>query len=79
MPVAPHGSWASPITSDLVTADTVRLDQVMLDGPDIYWTESQPEKQGRYLVYRQAGKAPIKASTRTISRMMPRPKIRTPK
>lgn len=63
MPVAPHGSWASPITSDLVTADTVRLDQVMLDGPDIYWTESQPEKQGRYLVYRQAGKAPIEAVT----------------
>src|SRR3569623_876809 len=53
MPVAPYGSWASPITSDLVTADAVRLEQVMLAGSDIYWTESHPEKKGRYLVYRE--------------------------
>ncbi len=63
MPVAPYGSWASPITSDLVTADAVRLDQVMLDGSDIYWTESQPEKKGRYLVYRQNGDGPAEAVT----------------
>jgi dipeptidyl aminopeptidase/acylaminoacyl peptidase len=63
MPVAPYGSWASPITSDLVTADTVRLDQVMLDGRDIYWTESQPEKQGRYLVYRKRDNGAVEAVT----------------
>ncbi len=63
MPVAPYGSWASPITSDLVTADAVRLDQVMLDGSDIYWTESEPEKKGRYLVYRQRGDGPAEAVT----------------
>ncbi|WP_395014868.1 prolyl oligopeptidase family serine peptidase [Dongia sp.] len=63
MPVAPYGSWASPITSDLVTADAVRLDQVMLDGADIYWTESQPEKKGRYLIYRQRRDGAIEAVT----------------
>jgi dipeptidyl aminopeptidase/acylaminoacyl peptidase len=63
MPVAPYGSWASPITSDLVTADAVRLDQVMLDGSDIYWTESQPEKKGRTLVYRKRKDSPIEAVT----------------
>ncbi|GAB2177126.1 S9 family peptidase [Dongia sp. agr-C8] len=63
MPIAPYGSWASPITSDLVTADAIRLDQVMLDGADIYWTESQPEKKGRILVYRQRGDGAVEAMT----------------
>jgi dipeptidyl aminopeptidase/acylaminoacyl peptidase len=63
MPIAPFGSWASPITSDLVTADVVRLDQVMLDGSDIYWTESQPEKKGRYLLYRERKGGTVEALT----------------
>jgi hypothetical protein len=52
MVVSPYGFWSSPITSDLVVADAVRLDQVALDGSAIYWTESQPQKQGRSFVYR---------------------------
>ena len=52
MVVSAYGFWSSPITSDLVVADAIRLDQVGLDGNAIYWTESQPQKQGRYFVYR---------------------------
>ena len=52
MVVSPYGFWSSPITSDLVVADAIRLDQVALDGNAIYWTESQPQKQGRYFLYR---------------------------
>ena len=52
MVVSPYGFWSSPITSDLVVADAVRLDQVALDGSAIYWAESQPQKQGRSFVYR---------------------------
>jgi dipeptidyl aminopeptidase/acylaminoacyl peptidase len=63
MPVAPYGSWASPITADLVTADAVRLDQVLLDGPDLYWTESQPEKKGRTLLFREREGGTIEALT----------------
>ena len=37
---------------DLVVADAIRLDQVALDGSVIYWTKSQPQKQGRSFVYR---------------------------
>src|SRR5262245_21793466 len=44
--------WSSPITSDLVVADAIRLDQIALDGSASYWTESQPQKQGRSFVYR---------------------------
>jgi dipeptidyl aminopeptidase/acylaminoacyl peptidase len=50
----PYGSWTSPITSDLVVAEAIRLEQVALDGDAIYWTESQPQKQGRCFVYRAA-------------------------
>src|ERR1700716_3053097 len=52
MVARPYGSWTSPITSDLVVAEATRLDQVALDGTTIYWTESQPQKQGRSFVYR---------------------------
>ena len=52
MAASPYGSWTSPITSDLVVADSIRLEQVALDGEAIYWSETQPQKQGRTFVYR---------------------------
>src|SRR5262247_713093 len=59
MVARPYGSWTSPITSDLVVAEAIRLDQVALDGDTIYWTEFQPKKQGRSFVYRAtAGREP---------------------
>jgi hypothetical protein len=45
MIASPYGFWASPVTSDLVVADSIRLEQVALDGDAIYWTETQPQKQ----------------------------------
>ncbi len=55
MTISPYGSWRSPITADVVLADAIGLDQVALDGANLYWTESHPEKQGRYLLYRLGG------------------------
>ena len=52
MAASPYGFWTSPITSDLVVADSIRLEQVALDGDAIYWTETQPQKRGRTFVYR---------------------------
>src|ERR1700688_5129631 len=52
MAASPYGFWTSPITSALVVADSIRLEQVALDGDAIYWTETQPQKQGRTFVYR---------------------------
>lgn len=37
--VATYGSWKSPITTDLITARTIGLGQIVLDGKDIYWSE----------------------------------------
>ena len=52
MAASPYGFWTSPITSDLVVADAIRLEQVALDGDAVLWSETQPQKQGRTFVYR---------------------------
>jgi dipeptidyl aminopeptidase/acylaminoacyl peptidase len=49
---SPYGSWKSPITSDLIVLETVRLEQICLDGPDIYWIENRPSEEGRYVIVR---------------------------
>jgi dipeptidyl aminopeptidase/acylaminoacyl peptidase len=35
----------------------------MLDGDDVYWTESLPEKKGRYLIYRKRAGGTVEAVT----------------
>jgi len=50
--IAPYGSWQSPITSDLIVSDAVRLSDVALDGPDIYWVEMRPSEGGRCVIVR---------------------------
>ncbi|HYT87495.1 MAG TPA: hypothetical protein VEL76_02145 [Gemmataceae bacterium] len=51
--VAPYGSWKSPITSERIVSGTVGLEQVALDGDDIYWIESRPLEGGRYVIVRR--------------------------
>lgn len=50
--VMPYGSWKSPITSDLITSETVGLGQIALDGEDVYWVEMRPKEAGRNVVVR---------------------------
>jgi hypothetical protein len=38
---APYGSWKSPITSDLIVAQSIALSEVRLDGRAIYWLEGR--------------------------------------
>ena len=49
----PYGSWKSPITSDLIVAESVGLGQVHLDGDDVYWVEMRPSEGGRNVVVRR--------------------------
>ncbi len=51
--VAPYGSWKSPITPDLIVSESIRLGQIMLDGPDIYWIEGRPSEGGRNVIVRR--------------------------
>ncbi|MGK7941112.1 MAG: prolyl oligopeptidase family serine peptidase [Crocosphaera sp.] len=45
--MAPFGSWKSPITSDLIVAQSIRLGGVVFDKDDIYWLEGRPQEGGR--------------------------------
>ena len=47
------GSWKSPITSDLIVSETIRLGSVACDGEDIYWLEGRPQERGRNVLVRQ--------------------------
>src|SRR4029077_3474631 len=49
---ASYGSWRSPITSDLIVAQSIALSEVRLDGADVYWIESRRQEQGRSVVVR---------------------------
>src|SRR5262245_22247087 len=49
---APYGTWKSPITSDLIVAQSISLSEVRLDGGAIYWVEGRPQEQGRNVVVR---------------------------
>ena len=50
--MAPYGSWKSPITSDLIVAQSITLSELCLDGGQVYWLEGRPQEQGRYVVVR---------------------------
>ena len=50
---SPYGSWVSPITSDAIVADSLKLGQVAIDGADIYWTEGRPSEGGRSVLMRR--------------------------
>ncbi|HXP03575.1 MAG TPA: prolyl oligopeptidase family serine peptidase [Stellaceae bacterium] len=50
-----YGAWKSPITSDLIVAETIGLGAVLIDGGDIYWTESRPGEGGRNVLVKKDG------------------------
>ncbi len=49
-PVAPYGSWKSPITSDLIVTGSIGLTMPLLDGSDVYWLEMRPTEGGRGVI-----------------------------
>jgi dipeptidyl aminopeptidase/acylaminoacyl peptidase len=50
---APYGSWLSPLTSDLLVAGIIRLDQICLDNRNVYWLEGRPTERGRNVIVRR--------------------------
>ncbi len=51
--ILPYGTWRSPITSDLIVAETIGLGAILVDGEDIYWIESRPSEAGRNVLVRR--------------------------
>ncbi|MCZ2826839.1 MULTISPECIES: S9 family peptidase [unclassified Modestobacter] len=53
----PHGSWPTPITSELVVRAAARLGEVVVDGSgddaDVWWAEGRPSEGGRTALVRR--------------------------
>ncbi|WP_407541043.1 prolyl oligopeptidase family serine peptidase [Deinococcus radiomollis] len=47
-----YGSWPSPVMAEAITAGTVGLSGVTVDGQDVYWVESRPQEEGRSVLVR---------------------------
>jgi dipeptidyl aminopeptidase/acylaminoacyl peptidase len=54
----PYGSWPSPLTAARVTAGALRLDQIQLDGDDVYWLEGRASEGGRYVIVKWSPAGP---------------------
>ncbi len=66
MSIAPFGSWQSPITTDLIVAETTPLGGVRFAGEDIVWQEARPNEGGRITIIRQSADG-------TIDELLPAP------
>jgi len=54
--ISPYGSWASPISAELLVEQTVNLADLVLDGDRLLWSEARPSEGGRVvLVSRRVG------------------------
>ena len=51
--VVPYGSWKSPVTAEMAASGSVGLQQLRIDGEDIYWIEARPQEGGRKVVVRR--------------------------
>jgi dipeptidyl aminopeptidase/acylaminoacyl peptidase len=47
-----YGAWPSPLTAARVTAGALRLDQIQIDGTDVYWIEGRASEGGRSVIVR---------------------------
>ena len=61
----PYGSWLSPITSDLIVAQSIGLTDIRLDGRNIFWLEGRPQEQGRFVI--------VRAGTKGNEDLVPKP------
>jgi len=50
--VRPHGSWASPITPELIVQAAVSIGEVHVGTDDIWWAEARPQEAGRVQLVR---------------------------
>lgn len=48
--ITPYGSWKSPISSELIVAETIMLGGPDFDGENIYWSELRPKEGGRIVI-----------------------------
>jgi dipeptidyl aminopeptidase/acylaminoacyl peptidase len=50
----PYGSWKSPISAEMVAGGEIGLEQIRIDGEEIYWIERRPQEGGRKVIVRRS-------------------------
>ncbi|GFE69514.1 S9 family peptidase [Chroococcus sp. FPU101] len=58
-----YGSWKSPITSDLIVAETISLSEASIDRNDVYWLEGRPSEGGRNVLVKHSSDGEIREIT----------------
>jgi dipeptidyl aminopeptidase/acylaminoacyl peptidase len=57
--ISEFGSWATPITAELITRSAARVTDVRADGDAVVWSEARPEEGGRVQLVRRAADGTI--------------------
>jgi hypothetical protein len=52
--IQPYGTWRTPIASEVVAAQAVRLGDLAVDGGELLWSEERPTEGGRTEIVRRA-------------------------
>jgi dipeptidyl aminopeptidase/acylaminoacyl peptidase len=63
----PYGSWTSPVTTQLIVGDTIRLGQPAITRDAVFWTEGRPQEQGRNVLVRHATDAADSANSADLT------------
>jgi len=63
--ISPYGSWKSPITAELVGSSEIGLEQIRIDGGDIYWIERRAQEGGRKVIVRRSANGEVTDVTPT--------------
>ncbi len=61
--VAPYGSWPSPITPESLAAASVRVTTLVVDGTDLWWSETRPAAKARTVLMRRSADGSVRQMT----------------
>ncbi|MGQ7844614.1 S9 family peptidase [Granulosicoccus sp. 3-233] len=68
---APYGTWASPITAEMLISGGSSITEVVPDGDSVWWAESRPSEGGRIAIMRWQDDVtrevtPVETNVRTL-------------
>ena len=64
----PYGVWPSPISSEMLVQDTLRLGQIRTFGDVVYWVEGRPLEKGKGVLVRWTqGDSPVDVTPKSYS------------
>jgi dipeptidyl aminopeptidase/acylaminoacyl peptidase len=72
MTTAPHGTWTSPLTPQVVVAGARSVRELQVDGETLSWLELRPDEEGRTAIVRRGADGTVADVTPTGSNVRTR-------